>query len=74
MISAEESLRFGWHNLRHSLATFFDSREMPVSLIQKTLRNKTLKMALHYTHAVNSQQVAAQGIFLEAIKVAGRPN
>jgi site-specific recombinase XerD len=74
VISAGDSTRFGWHNLRHSLATFFGSKEVPVTVIQKTLRQKKLEMTLRYTHAVNSQQVAAQGMFLEAIKLAGRPN
>jgi integrase len=70
VIAAGESVRFGWHNLRHSLATFFGSKEIPVQVIQKTLRQKTLKMTMRYTHTVNRQQVAAQGQFLEAIKLA----
>jgi integrase len=70
VIPAGESVRFGWHNLRHSLATFFGSKEVPVQVIQKTLRQKTLKMTMRYTHAVNRQQVAAQGQFLGAIKLA----
>jgi hypothetical protein len=45
-----------------------------VTVIQKTLRQKKLEMTLRYTHAVNSQQVAAQGLFLEAINLSGRPN
>jgi hypothetical protein len=68
------STRFGWHNLRHSLATFFGSKEVPVTVIQKTLRQKKLEMTLRYAHAVNSQQVAAQGLFLDAINLYGRPN
>jgi len=36
----------------------------------KTLRQKTLKMTMRYTHTINRQQVAAQGQFLEAIKLA----
>jgi integrase len=71
VIAEGEAVRFGWHNLRHSLATFFGSKEVPVQVIQKTLRQKTLKMTMRYTHAVNRQQGAAQGQFLEAIKVAG---
>jgi len=74
VIDAGDCVRFGWHNLRHSLATFFGSKEVPVTVIQKTLRQKKLEMTLRYTHAVNSQQVAAQGLFLEAIKLSGMPN
>jgi len=40
VIKADESVRFGWHNLRHSLATFFGSQEIPVQVIQKMLRHK----------------------------------
>jgi hypothetical protein len=69
VIGADEHVRFGWHNLRHSLATFFGSKEVPVQVIQKTLRQKKLEMTLHYTHAVNSQQIAAQRMFLDALKL-----
>jgi hypothetical protein len=40
VIKADESVRFGWHNLRHSLATFFGSQEIPEQVIQKMLRQK----------------------------------
>jgi site-specific recombinase XerD len=42
VIKADESVRFGWHSLRHSLATFFGSQEIPVQVIQKMLRQKKL--------------------------------
>ena len=34
VFKAGESVRFGWHNLRHSLATFFGSQEIQVQVIQ----------------------------------------
>lgn len=70
VINADESVRFGWHNLRHSLATFFGSREIPVQVIQKMLRQKKLEMTLHYVHGVNSQHMNAQKLYLDAIGVS----
>ncbi len=72
VIGEKESIRFGWHNLRHSLATFFGSQEVPVSVIQKTLRHRTLAMTARYTHAVNRQQVEAQGMYLETLQLADK--
>lgn len=61
--------RFGWHNLRHSLATFFGSNEIPLSTIQSMLRHTKSTTTARYIHAVNSKQIEAQGKYLEAIKV-----
>jgi integrase len=71
VIYAGESVRFGWHNLRHSLATFFGSQEAPVQVIQKMLRQKKLEMTLRYVHGVNKQHMDAQKMFLNAIGVGG---
>jgi site-specific recombinase XerD len=57
--------------LRHSLATFFGSREIPVQVIQKMLRHKKLEMTLHYAHGVNKQHMDAQKLYLDAIGVGG---
>ena len=70
VIKADESVRFGWHNLRHSLATFFGSQEIPVQVIQQMLRHKKSEMTLHYVHGVNQQHMDAQKMFLDAIGVA----
>jgi hypothetical protein len=56
------------------LATFFGAQELPVDVIRQMLRHKDDKMALHYIHRVNSQQIAAQGLFLDAIRLSSRPN
>jgi site-specific recombinase XerD len=69
VIKADESVRFGWHNLRHSLATFFGSQEIPVQVIQKMLRQKKLEMTLHYVHGVNKQHMDAQKLYPDAIGV-----
>jgi site-specific recombinase XerD len=62
--------RFGWHNLRHSLATFFAESGVTLPIIQAALRHAKQSTTAEYTHRVNSVQIKAQGQFLEAIKVA----
>jgi site-specific recombinase XerD len=56
--------------LRHSLATFFGSQEIPVQVIQKMLRHKKSEMTLHYVHGVKKHPMDAQKMFLDAIGVA----
>lgn len=63
--------RFGWHNLRHSLATFFASNDVNLPVIQSMLRQaKPTTTARYYMHSVPAPQLAAQLRFMEAIKVA----
>jgi integrase len=69
VIAMDDHSRFGWHNLRHSLATFFGSNEIPLSTIQSMLRHAKPATTARYIHAVNSKQVAAQGQYLEALKL-----
>ena len=60
--------RFGWHNLRHSLASFFGANEVHPAVTQSILRHKKLSTTMEiYTHGVNSVQVAAQEKYLKAI-------
>jgi integrase len=67
VIEEGSSKRFGWHNLRHSLATFLAGSVDP-AVTMKTLRHKRLATTMeHYTHRVNNQQQAAQGMYLAAI-------
>jgi integrase len=61
--------RFGWHNLRHSLATFLADNDVNLSVIQRMLRHSKPTTTAVYTHRTNSAQIAAQAKFLEAIKV-----
>ena len=68
-LAKDDRSRFGWHNLRHSLATFFGSNEIPLSTIQSMLRHAKPATTARYIHAVNSKQVEAQGKYLEAIKL-----
>jgi integrase len=61
--------RFGWHNLRHSLATFFAANEVNLPVIQSMLRHAKPSTTALYMHRVNAAQMSAQGKFLDAIKV-----
>ncbi len=62
--------RFGWHNLRHSLATFFAANEVNLPVIQSMLRHSRPSTTAIYMHRVNAAQLTAQAKFLEAINVA----
>jgi len=60
--------RFGWHNLRHSLATFLAGEGVSPAVTQSMLRHKKLSTTMEiYTHSVTSAQEAAQEKFLEAV-------
>ncbi len=72
VISKDDHSRFGWHNLRHSLATFFGSNEVHPSVIQTMLRHTKRQTTDRYIHSVNSKQVEAQGMYLKAIKKVGK--
>ena|ERR1017187_402552 len=61
--------RFGWHNLRHSLATFLATK-VDIKMAQTILRHKKLSTTAEiYAHAVQQNQIAAQGQYLEAIRI-----
>jgi site-specific recombinase XerD len=62
--------RFGWHNLRHPLATFFAANDVNLPVIQSILRHAKPSTTAKYTHRVNAVQMAAQAKFLDANKVA----
>ena len=72
VLAKDDHSRFGWHNLRHSLATFFGSNEVPLSTIQSMLRHAKPATTARYIHAVNAKQIEVQGQYLEAIKLRKR--
>ena len=60
--------RFGWHNMRHSLATFLSANDVNLSVTQSILRHKKMSTTADiYTHSVNAKQKEAQQKFLTAI-------
>ncbi len=69
VIPKDHKGRFGWDNLRHSLANFFAANEVNLPVIQSILRRSKPSTTALYTHRVNAAQMAAQAKFLDAIKV-----
>jgi integrase len=56
--------RFGFHNLRHSLATFLISEGQNPDVVRRMLRQSHIDMTLHYTH-MDTERINAQGRLLE---------
>lgn len=65
----DSSMRFGWHSLRHSLATYFGSQAVPVTAIQQALRHSSTKMTTRYVHSIPDQQTQLQGAYLGALRL-----
>jgi integrase len=60
--------RWGWHNLRHSLASWLVSNGVDVKTVSSMLRHSNIKTTLGiYSHAIDSNKLAAQGEFLEKL-------
>jgi len=70
VIAESHKGRFGWHNLRHSLASFFADNEVNLPIIQAALRHAKPATTAKYIHRNNAVQIKVQSKFLEAIKVA----
>ena len=63
-----EKVRFGFHNLRHSLASFLVRSKIDPKTVQALLRHSDVKTTLQlYAHSVSEDRMAAQGEMLEAI-------
>ncbi|MDE3187182.1 MAG: site-specific integrase [Acidobacteriota bacterium] len=62
--------RFSWQNLRHSLAIYLADNNVSLPVIQCMLRHARPTTTALHIHRVNATQMATQGKFLEAIKVA----
>ncbi len=61
-------IRWGWHNLRHSLASWLVSEGVDVKTVSSMLRHSNVETTLGiYSHAVGSKQLAAQGRFLDTL-------
>ncbi|MDR3748757.1 MAG: tyrosine-type recombinase/integrase [Acidobacteriota bacterium] len=60
--------RFGFHNLRHSLATFLINKEQDTNTVQGLLRHANVSTTLGlYAQSVNASMVEAQEAMLKAI-------
>ena len=65
----DDPRRFGFHSLRHSLASFLIRiRTDPKKRVQALLRHSDVKLTLQfYTHAVSRDRMVAAGKMLTAI-------
>jgi integrase len=60
--------RFGFHNFRHSLASFLIRIKADPKTVQTLLRHSDVKFTLqYYTHSVSDDRMAAAGAMLFAI-------
>jgi integrase len=60
--------RFGFHNLRHALATWLVANQHDPKTVQKLLRHADVKTTLGiYSHGVAEAEMKAQGDMLEAL-------
>ena len=64
----DDPRRFGFHNLRHSLASFLVRLNIDPKTVQALLRHADFKLTLqHYAHSVSEDRMAASGVMLGAI-------
>jgi integrase len=64
----DDPRRFGFHNLRHSLAAFLVRIKTDPKTVQTLLRHSDIKMTLQcYTHSVSEDRMEAEGAMLIAI-------
>lgn len=64
----DDPRRFGFHNLRHSLASFLVRIRTDPKTVQTLLRHSDVKLTLQfYSHAVSQDRMAAAGEMLAAI-------
>jgi len=63
-----EKVRFGFHNLRHSLASFLVRNGTDVKTVQKMLRHSDVSTTLGiYAHSMSEDRLAAQVDMLTAM-------
>ena len=68
MLAEDDPRRFGFHNLRHSLASFLVQSRTDPKTVQALLRHSDVKTTLQlYAHSVSEDRLAAQGQVLDAI-------
>ena len=68
VLAKDDPRRFGFHNLRHSLASFLVRTKTDPKTVQALLRHSDVKTTLQlYAHSISEDRMAAQGQMLEAI-------
>jgi hypothetical protein len=69
----DDPRRFGFHNLRHSLASFLIRIRTDPKTVQTLLRHSDVKLTLQfYTHAVSRDRMIAAGKMLLRFSVMAR--
>lgn len=72
VLTEDDPRRFGFHNLRHSLASFLVRSKTDPKTVQALLRHSDVKTTLQlYAHSVSEDRLAAQGQMLDAILQSG---
>jgi integrase len=73
VIAEGDPCRFGFHNLRHSLASFLVRSKTDPKTVQALLRHSDVKTTLQlYAHSVSTDRMTAQGEVRHAI-LGSRP-
>lgn len=68
VIAESDPCRFGFHNLRHSLASFLIRTKTDPKTVQALLRHSDVKTTLQlYAHSISADRMTAQGEMLQAI-------
>jgi Phage integrase family len=63
-----QKVRFGFYNLRHSLASFLVRTKTDPKTVQALLRHSDVRTTLQlYVHSISEDRMAAQGEMLQAI-------
>jgi integrase len=74
VIAEGDPCRFGFHNLRHSLASFLVRSKTDPKTVQALLRHSDVKTTLQlYAHSVSADRMTAQGEVLQAILGGATP-
>ena len=67
VLGEDSSFRFGYHNLRHSLASFLVRTKTDPKTVQNLLRHANVKTTLQlYAHSMTEDRLTAQGQALAA--------
>jgi integrase len=69
-----DKVRFGFHNRRHSLASFLLRKGTDVKTVQKVLRHSDASTTLGiYAHSMSEDRLAAQNDMLAAMMTPSNP-
>jgi integrase len=68
VLAEGESVRFGFHNLRHSLASFLVRTKTDPKTVQELLRHANVRTTLQlYAKSVSEDRMLTSGAMLEAM-------